>query len=145
MTVQIVADKSALHCKNGCGFYGNREWDGYCSICYKEIRHQQQQQHQQQTCMAQIDDYSVSSLPPIPSLTLSSLSSSPPTSSQPTTTSSSSFSMSLKQKILPESLNRAHSATSLSSSSTTSFLTNTTGSLSFRFVNFVFYEIFFFD
>ena len=35
-----IADTSALHCKNDCGFYGNREWDGYCSICYKQIRQQ---------------------------------------------------------------------------------------------------------
>jgi hypothetical protein len=36
-------DQSSLQCKAGCGFFGNPEWFGYCSICFK-----QQQQHQQQ-------------------------------------------------------------------------------------------------
>lgn len=37
ISVQI-ADKSALQCKNDCEFYGNQEWDGYCSLCYKNLR-----------------------------------------------------------------------------------------------------------
>ena len=34
-------DSSVLMCQNGCGFYGNREWSGYCSLCYKQIRQKQ--------------------------------------------------------------------------------------------------------
>uniref|UniRef100_A0A6G1SLY5 Rab5 GDP/GTP exchange factor n=1 Tax=Aceria tosichella TaxID=561515 RepID=A0A6G1SLY5_9ACAR len=52
-------DQSSLQCKAGCGFFGNPEWFGYCSICFKQLNHyqqhqtqyyqqQQQQQHQQQ-------------------------------------------------------------------------------------------------
>lgn len=44
-------DQSSLECKAGCGFFGNPEWLGYCSICFKQLNQnqqilQQQQQHQ---------------------------------------------------------------------------------------------------
>ncbi|KAG8196744.1 hypothetical protein JTE90_014477 [Oedothorax gibbosus] len=37
-----IKRKTTLHnqeikCKNGCGFYGNPEWEGYCSYCFKKI------------------------------------------------------------------------------------------------------------
>lgn len=39
--------QSSIQCKAGCGFFGNPEWLGYCSICFKQLYINQQLQQQQ--------------------------------------------------------------------------------------------------
>ncbi|XP_008548823.1 rab5 GDP/GTP exchange factor [Microplitis demolitor] len=35
-TPSLRIDVADLKCKNGCGYFGNDEWEGYCSKCHRE-------------------------------------------------------------------------------------------------------------
>lgn len=58
-TPSLRIDVADLKCKNGCGYFGNDEWEGYCSKCHREhlqkkraLRERQTQaQHHETYCL----------------------------------------------------------------------------------------------
>lgn len=57
----IYFDQRSIKCKAGCGFYGNPQWQGHCSMCFKQLRQQSEapannQPLQQQSHGVKLDD-----------------------------------------------------------------------------------------
>ncbi|XP_076250855.1 rabaptin-5-associated exchange factor for Rab5 isoform X1 [Rhynchophorus ferrugineus] len=46
-------NQADLQCKEGCGFYGNADWDGYCSKCYRNHMEQARRKKLKQAANAQ--------------------------------------------------------------------------------------------
>ncbi|KAK0078384.1 hypothetical protein PV325_002556 [Microctonus aethiopoides] len=55
-TPSLRIDVADLKCKNGCGYFGNDEWAGYCSKCHREYLQKKRAQRERQSKTEHHDD-----------------------------------------------------------------------------------------
>ncbi|CAG9759671.1 unnamed protein product [Ceutorhynchus assimilis] len=59
-------NQADLKCKTGCGFYGNADWNGYCSKCYRNQMEQERQKRPRHAQSQPPTHHGESSKAPVP-------------------------------------------------------------------------------